>query len=244
MKDGAVVAEPAAAEADVTTLHRLMVGRGLQAEYYREPLQTPYRDEVAGRGATASALAGAYRDVELQAARGRDPRHRRRDRLGPRGADAARWPASRRTTAGTLSDRRPRGALALARPRRSTAASATSRASGAPRAWCCSCRSPPTSRWPSLESLRRRGLIDTRAERRLASDWVERLQHPHARHRHALPQPLRRQPAEGRAGEVAERASSQHPDPRPSDARPRRRRQGGGLRAGPRRHGRGHRASS
>ena len=46
MKDGAVVADLPAAEADVTMLHQLMVGRGLQAEYYREPLQKPCRDEV------------------------------------------------------------------------------------------------------------------------------------------------------------------------------------------------------
>ena len=44
MKDGAVVADLPAAEADVHMLHRLMVGRGLQAEYYREPLQRPVRD--------------------------------------------------------------------------------------------------------------------------------------------------------------------------------------------------------
>ena len=41
MKDGAVVADLQTAEADVTKLHHLMVGRSLQAEYYREPLQKP-----------------------------------------------------------------------------------------------------------------------------------------------------------------------------------------------------------
>ena len=39
MKDGAVVADLKAADANATTLHHLMVGRSLQAEYYREPLQ-------------------------------------------------------------------------------------------------------------------------------------------------------------------------------------------------------------
>ena len=47
MKDGAVVADLKAGEADVTELHHLMVGRSLQAEYYREPLQKPFRDEIA-----------------------------------------------------------------------------------------------------------------------------------------------------------------------------------------------------
>ena len=65
MKDGAVVAELQAAEADVKTLHRLMVGRGLQAEYYREPLQRPFGDDVVleleGLG-----CGDAYRDVSFK----------------------------------------------------------------------------------------------------------------------------------------------------------------------------------
>ena len=40
-----------------TTLHQLMVGRSLQAEYYREPLQKPFSDEVAGRGRRARRSA-------------------------------------------------------------------------------------------------------------------------------------------------------------------------------------------
>ena len=47
MKDGAVVAELQAADADVATLHRLMVGRTLQADYYREPLQKPFQARVS-----------------------------------------------------------------------------------------------------------------------------------------------------------------------------------------------------
>ena len=97
MKDGAVVAELPAAEADVHQLHQLMVGRGLQAEYYREPLQRPSGAEVVLE-AEGLGLRGAYRDVELRAARRRDPRHRRRDRLRPRGADPHASPASPRTT--------------------------------------------------------------------------------------------------------------------------------------------------
>src|SRR3954451_6231923 len=76
MKDGAVVGElPAggaavvaaelpAAGSDVRTLHRLMVGRGLQAEYYREPLQKPYRDEVV-LSAKGLGRRGAYRNVSF-----------------------------------------------------------------------------------------------------------------------------------------------------------------------------------
>jgi ribose transport system ATP-binding protein len=65
MKDGGVVAEIAASEADVPTLHRLMVGRGLQSEYYREPLQEPHRPEVVLQLEDLS-LDGAYRGVSLE----------------------------------------------------------------------------------------------------------------------------------------------------------------------------------
>ena len=60
MKDGAVVADLAAAEADVTRLHQLMVGRSLQAEYYREPLQKPFGEEVVLE-ADGLSLGQAYR---------------------------------------------------------------------------------------------------------------------------------------------------------------------------------------
>ena len=64
MKDGAVAAELPAAGADVRQLHSLMVGRGLQAEYYRESLQRPPRDDVV-LAADALGRAGAYRDVSF-----------------------------------------------------------------------------------------------------------------------------------------------------------------------------------
>jgi ribose transport system ATP-binding protein len=64
MKDGAVVAELPAAEADTHRLHQLMVGRDRQAEYYRESAQRPYGNKVvlSARGLT---LAGHYRDVDF-----------------------------------------------------------------------------------------------------------------------------------------------------------------------------------
>ena len=46
-----------------------MVGRSLQAEYYREPLQKPYRDEMALE-VDGLSLAGAYRNVSFQLHRG------------------------------------------------------------------------------------------------------------------------------------------------------------------------------
>lgn len=65
MKDGAVVADLPVAEANVTRLHQLMVGRSLQSEYYRESLQKPYRDEVVIEAEDLS-LGHAYRGVSFK----------------------------------------------------------------------------------------------------------------------------------------------------------------------------------
>ena len=63
MKDGAVVAELKAGEADVTQLHHLMVGRSLQAEYYREPQQKPFARRSPSRqtGCHSAAPTGTSR---------------------------------------------------------------------------------------------------------------------------------------------------------------------------------------
>ena len=65
MKDGAVVAELPTADADVTTLHRLMVGRSLQADYYREPLQRPIQPHVLLE-VEGLSYGKAYRDVSFK----------------------------------------------------------------------------------------------------------------------------------------------------------------------------------
>ena len=65
MKDGAVVADLNSSEADTTKLHHLMVGRSLQAEYYREPLQRPYRENVVLETENLS-LGHAYKNVTFQ----------------------------------------------------------------------------------------------------------------------------------------------------------------------------------
>ena len=65
MKDGAVVADLAAADADISRLHHLMVGRSLQAEYYREPLQQPFQEQVVLEAADLS-LGAAYRDISFK----------------------------------------------------------------------------------------------------------------------------------------------------------------------------------
>jgi ribose transport system ATP-binding protein len=69
MKDGEVVAGLTAAEASAPELHRLMVGRGVQAEYYRESQQQPYADDVVLQ-AEDLAVKGVYKDVNFRLHRG------------------------------------------------------------------------------------------------------------------------------------------------------------------------------
>ncbi|MGF1623471.1 MAG: sugar ABC transporter ATP-binding protein [Alphaproteobacteria bacterium] len=64
MKDGGVVAQLPAAEADTHRLHQLMVGRDRQAEYYRESTQRPHGEKVV-LSARSLSLAGHYRDVDF-----------------------------------------------------------------------------------------------------------------------------------------------------------------------------------
>ena len=145
MKDGEVVAELAAAEANVAMLHQLMVGRTLQAEYYREPLQQPVRDEVVLE-AEQLALGSAYRNVSFRLRAG--------EILGIAGVIGSGREELTRTLAGfaphTAAGSRSRAARcgSRRRPKRSISASAISRANGASRDWCCSCRSRRTSPWP------------------------------------------------------------------------------------------------
>ena len=69
LKDGSVVATLPAAEANVTQLHRLMVGRALNAEYYMESDQAPYAPEIVLQ-ARGLGVVGAYRDVNFELHRG------------------------------------------------------------------------------------------------------------------------------------------------------------------------------
>ena len=205
-----------------------MVGRSLQAEYYREPLQKPFRDEIAVE-ADGLSLAGAYRDVVASSCTGRDSGHCRGDRFGPRGADAdaCRLRAARRRPARR---RRPRGDASHAgrgggQRHRLHSARAPRRRPGAVPAG----RRQHHAGGPRQPEQAR---ADRCARGEPAGDELGRApQGSHARHQHAVPQPVGRQPAEGGAGEMAER-QGRGADPRPPDARARRRRQGRGLRTG------------
>ena len=65
MKDGAVVDERNAADADAGQLHRIMVGRGRQAEYYKEDRQKPPEDRIVV-DTRKLGLQGVFHDVDLQ----------------------------------------------------------------------------------------------------------------------------------------------------------------------------------
>jgi ribose transport system ATP-binding protein len=69
MKDGEVVAERTAGATTVASLHAMMVGRDLDAEYYREARQESPGDEVVLE-ARGLGFEGAYRNVSFTLRRG------------------------------------------------------------------------------------------------------------------------------------------------------------------------------
>ena len=172
MKDGAIVAELQARDADVKTLHRLMVGRGLQAEYYREPLQRPFGDEVVleldGLG-----RSGAYRDVSLKLHAG--------EIAGIAGVLGSGREALTRTLAGLLPHDRGRLVVGGREVRLSTPADAVDVELGyVPRerraeGLVLYLSVAANITLPSLKDIVQRGLIDLGEEQRLAKSWVERL---------------------------------------------------------------------
>ncbi|HET9069251.1 MAG TPA: sugar ABC transporter ATP-binding protein, partial [Amaricoccus sp.] len=171
MKDGAVVADLAAADADVPTLHHWMVGRSLQAEYYREPLQKPYRPEVLIE-ARSLALTGGYKGVDFTLHSG--------EILGIAGVIGSGREELTRTLAGFLPH--DGGTLTVAgRPARfANPAQAVDAGMGyIPRerrveGLVLFLPVAANMTLASLARLTRRGLIDGAAERRIAQGWVDR----------------------------------------------------------------------
>ncbi|WP_084640069.1 sugar ABC transporter ATP-binding protein [Kaistia adipata] len=172
MKDGAVVAELAAAEADVTQLHHLMVGRSLQAEYYREPLQQSYRDEVVLE-LDGLRLGGAYRDISFKLHAG--------EILGIAGVVGSGREELTRTLAGFAPHDGGRLLAHGHEVRLRTPAEAVDVGVGyVPRerrveGLVLFLPVAANITLADLGGLTRAGLIDTREERRLAEDWVKRL---------------------------------------------------------------------
>ncbi|MCP4381786.1 MAG: sugar ABC transporter ATP-binding protein [Hyphomicrobiales bacterium] len=172
MKDGAVVAELGAAGANVHELHQLMVGRSLQSEYYREPLQKPYRDEVVVE-ADGLSLGHAYKDVSFTLHAG--------EILGIAGVIGSGREELTRTLAGFAPHRGGRllvdgRDVKLTKP----AASVDVGFGYIPRdrrveGLVLFLSVAANITLADLGNLTRYGLIDAREERRLATTWTERL---------------------------------------------------------------------
>ena len=172
MKDGAVVADLPVAEADVPKLHHWMVGRSLQAEYYREPLQKPYAPEVLVE-ARGLSLGQAYRDIDFTLHAG--------EILGIAGVIGSGREEMTRTLAGFAPH--DGGTLTIGghAVRFTTPAEAVDAGIGyIPRerrveGLVLFLPVAANMTLPDLGSLTRYGLIDAGKERTLAEAWVERL---------------------------------------------------------------------
>ncbi len=172
MKDGEVVAELAAADADVATLHRLMVGRSLQADYYYEPLQKPVQDKVVLE-AHQLACGGAYRNVSFQLRAG--------EVLGIAGVIGSGREELTRTLAGFSPHTSGNLKVAGREVRLETPPDAVDLGIGyIPRerrveGLVLFLSVSANITLADLVSLSQYGLIDGRGERELAKDWISRL---------------------------------------------------------------------
>jgi ribose transport system ATP-binding protein len=172
MKDGAVVTDLKAADADVTKLHQLMVGRSLQAEYYREPLQKPFLEQVVLE-AEGLSLGDAYKNVSFKLHAG--------EILGITGVIRSGREELTRTLAGFAPHDTGRLLIAGREVRLTTPAEAVDFGLGyMPRerrveGLVLFLSVAANITLADLGSLMRYGLIDAREERRLAKSWIDRL---------------------------------------------------------------------
>ena len=172
MKDGEVVADLESETAEVHELHQLMVGRGLQAEYYREPLQRPFRDEVVLE-AKGLGLAKHYRDVDFTLHAG--------EILGIAGVIGSGREELARTLAGFAPHDAGRLVLGGRDVRFTSPAEAVDAGLGyIPRerrveGLVLFLSVAANITLGNLQGLTRHGLIDIGKERHLAREWVEKL---------------------------------------------------------------------
>jgi ribose transport system ATP-binding protein len=172
MKDGRIVAEMPAGETTVPQLHRLMVGRELHAEYYREARQRAPLKNVAIR-AEQLTVAGAYRDVDFTLRQG--------EILGIAGVIGSGREALTRTlfgflphTSGTLTvSQRP---VRLTSPDRAAALGIgyiprERRVEGL----VLTLPIVPNISLASLATVMKSGVIQVKREREVAQTWVQKL---------------------------------------------------------------------
>jgi ribose transport system ATP-binding protein len=172
MKDGAVVAELPTREADLPSLHKLMVGRNLQAEYYREPQQRNFRTEIV-LSAHELSLEGAYRDVNFDLHAG--------EILGISGVIGSGREELTRTLGGLAPHSSGRILMGGKGVRFQTPADAVDRGIGyLPRerrteGLVLFLSVATNITLPSLANLERFGLINGHEERKQSRHWVDRL---------------------------------------------------------------------
>ena len=172
MKDGAVVADLAAADANITTLHHLMVGRSLQAEYYREPLQKAFREEIVLE-VDGLSLGNAYKNISFKLHAG--------EILGIAGVIGSGREELARTLAGFAPHSSGKLRVANREVHLMSPAEAVDIGIGyIPRerrveGLVLFLPVAANITLADLENLPRHGLIDAREERRLATSWVDRL---------------------------------------------------------------------
>jgi ribose transport system ATP-binding protein len=172
MKDGAVVADLKTADADVTRLHQLMVGRSLHAEYYREQQQRPFGEAVLLE-ADGLSLGTAYKDVTFRLHAG--------EILGIAGVIGSGREELTRTLAGFAPHDAGRLRIAGQEVRLNSPAEAVDLGIGyVPRerrveGLVLFLAVAANITLADLGSLSRNGLIDGRRERSTAQHWVERL---------------------------------------------------------------------
>jgi ribose transport system ATP-binding protein len=172
MKDGAVVAEHRAAQVTAPELHEIMVGRGLQGEYYREARQQPPREtimvETRGLGA-----GSAYRGVDLKIRAG--------EIVGIAGVVGSGREEVTRTIGGFLQHDAGEMKIAGETVRFGSPEPAVRKGIGyVPRerrleGLVMFLSIAENISLADLSSVMRHGAIDYGKERRLAADWIKRL---------------------------------------------------------------------
>ena len=172
MKDGAVVADLATADANINKLHHLMVGRNLQAEYYREPLQKAFQEKIVLEAHELS-FGNAYKNISFKLHAG--------EILGISGVIGSGREELARTLAGFAPHSSGHLRVANHEVRLNTPAQAVDIGIGyIPRerrveGLVLFLPVAANITLADLNSLTRHGLIDASEERRISKSWVDRL---------------------------------------------------------------------
>ena len=172
MKDGRVVAEHQASQVSSPELHQIMVGRGLHAEYYKEPRQLAPRPEVA-LAASGLGVKGAFHGVDFAIQAG--------EIVGIAGVVGSGREEIARTIAGFLPQTEGSIEIRGAAVRFTSPEQAVRNGVGyVPRerrveGLVMFLSIAENITLADLSSVMRNGTIDRRLERRLAVDWIRKL---------------------------------------------------------------------